>query len=192
MSGAEAQPSGPGADGRFELAMAASGNERRNRPTLLVVLSVIAVVAAMGGAVWGMNARAKARADLVRALSAQARTERMAQEWGQLETQEKESPDANIGRPIPDLLSQMEGLATRAGIKDKPKPPRQSPQTRNGITVTEYYYSEVKDPSLKALLEWLRLAGTQIPGMEVYGLDLRPDPTNWYMNVTFRRWERPS
>ena len=95
-----------------------------------------------------------------------------------------------VGGQMADLLSQLEGLATRAGLKEKPNPPRQNPQTRSGVTVTEYYYTNVKDASLKPLLEWLRLATAQIPGLEVYGLNLRPDPNNWNMTVTFRRWER--
>ena len=40
-------------------------------------------------------------------------------------------------------------------------------------------------------MEWVRMATSSIPGMEVTELKLRPDPTTgWTMDVTFRRWER--
>ena len=60
---------------------------------------------------------------------------------------------------------------------------------RPGIVVTTYRYQIVKDTSLQALMEWVRRA-TEIPGMEVTELKLKAEPTDWNVDVTFRRWER--
>jgi len=123
----------------------------------------------------------------------QVEVDQMGKEWEKLDQQEREGGPggaSGVGRPITDLYSRMEQLATRAGIKDKPQPPRPSESTRGAVKVVEYNYSNVKDPSLKALLEWARLATAEIPGMEVYGLTLKPDPNNWNLTITFRRWER--
>ena len=179
-----------GDDARFELAMAAAGRERTNRPRALVMLAIAVLIVASVAAMWGLASRRSARATLTRALADQAAVEAMNSDWNRLVAEEKDSGADRIGTRMPDLLTKLEGFATQAGLKDKPNPPRQNPQTRSGVTVTEYYYTNVKDPSLKPLLEWLRLATAQIPGLEVYSLNLRPDPNNWSMTVTFRRWER--
>jgi hypothetical protein len=179
-----------GEDAKFELAMAAAGRERINRPRALLVLAVVVMLVALVAAAWGLASRRSARASLTRALADQAAVETMAADWKKLLDEERDAGSEMMGKRMPDLLTQIEARATRAGLKDKPSPPRQNPQTRAGVTVTEYYYTNVKDPSLKALLEWLRLTTAEIGGLEVYSLNLRPDPNNWNMTVTFRRWER--
>lgn len=185
--------SGVGDEARFELALAASGRERANRPRALVVGAVLALVLALLAAVWGLSSRRAARASLRAAQAEQVQVDEMLKEWDTLERLEREGGPggaAGIGKPIDGLYSKMEQLATRAGIKDKPQPPRPIENNRPPLKIIEYNYTNVKDASLKALLEWPRLASAEIPGMEVYGLTLKPDPINWTLNVTFRRWER--
>ncbi|MBL9032482.1 MAG: hypothetical protein JNM80_12355 [Phycisphaerae bacterium] len=182
-------------DARFELAMIASGHERRSRPVGLVIVVVAALVLALVLASSGLISRASARARLRSTLADQARAEQLLAEWTQIEQQAKDALKGSTGAPIANLYSQMENLATRAGMKDKPRTPRAKTETRAGVVVNEYTYADVRDPSLPALMEWLRLATSPdegIRGLEVYGLNLRPSPSDWSMTVTFRRWERPS
>ncbi len=182
-----------GDEARFELALAASSHERGNRPRLLVASSIAAVVIAALVAIWGWSSLSASRAALRTTLGEQVEVEQMGQDWEKLDLQERDSGPSGAqgpGKHIDDLYSRMEQLATRAGLKDKPQPPRPNESTRGGVKIVEYYYQNIRDPSLKAILEWTRLAGAEIPGMEVYGLTLKPDPNNWNLTVTFRRWER--
>jgi len=177
-------------DDRFELAMGAAARERRNRPRGMVVAAGLLLLICGIVAITGLVARGSARAKLVQVRLDQAAIERMAMDWASMD--EQESASANTGQPLKNLYSTLEDLATgRAGLKDKPKPPRLSAAPpRSGIVVNEYHYTDVKDKSLKALIEWARLATIEVPGLEVVSIDLTPDPVNWTMNVTFRRWER--
>ena len=180
-------------DARFELALAASAHERANRPRAVVAAAVVAVVVAAVVALWGWSSLRSARSGLRAALNEQVEVEAMTREWEKLDRQERENGaggQPGTGRQITDLYSRMEQLATRAGLKDKPQPPRANESLRGPIKIIEYTYNNVRDASLKALLEWTRLASAEIPGMEVYGLTLKPDPNNWNLVVTFRRWER--
>ncbi len=173
--------------------MAASGRERANRPRALVVVAVLALVLALIGVVWGLSSRRSSMRELRAAQADQVQVDQMLKEWEALDRQEHEGGPggmSGLGKPIDGLYSKMEQLAVRAGIKDKPQPPRPLENNRPPLKIIEYNYTGVRDPSLKALLEWPRLAVAEIPGMEVYGLKLKPDPNNWTLDVTFRRWER--
>jgi hypothetical protein len=178
-------------DARFELAMAASAHERANRPRALVAGAVVALVAAALLALWGLSTLRTAKASLRATLGEQVDVEQMTGEWAHLDQQEHDGGSIpGLGRPVDGLFSKMEQLATRAGLKDKPQPPRSSEIPRGGVKVIQYTYDNVRDASLKALLEWIRLANAEIPGMELDSLTLKPDPTNWTARVVFRRWER--
>ncbi|MFN0134061.1 MAG: hypothetical protein ACKVW3_16220 [Phycisphaerales bacterium] len=182
-------------DARFELGMIAAGHERRSRPIGLFVVVCAALLLALVLAGTGLASRAAARARLRAALADQARAEQLAAELSQIEQQAKDALKGSTGAPIANLYSQMETFATRAGLKERPKTPRANTETRGGVVVNLYTYADIKDASLPALMEWLRLATSPddgIRGLEVYGLNLRPSPTDWTMTVTFRRWERPS
>jgi hypothetical protein len=178
-------------EARFELAMAAAGRARRNRPTALVVAGAAALALAAVLTIWGVSARATAWAALKREQGASASLDLLRAEWERLDEAQREGGDSQAGRVIRDLQAQMESLATRAGMKAIPNHPRiPTPSLRGGVQVYEYHYSEVRDPELKALVEWMRLATTEIPGLEVYSVILTPEANNWKLDVTFRRWQR--
>lgn len=192
MSRAGATPPGLGEDARFELAMTASAQEKRNRPTGLLIGAVLILVACGVFASWSVLSRNGARHERKQAVADAAAVERLAKEWQDLASQERDAPQTQGGGRINDLLTRMERLATEAGLKDRPQNPQSGSQTTtSGIVVNEYTYRGVKDASLNALMQWVRQATTQIPGMEVTELILKPDATSWTMDVVFRRWERP-
>jgi hypothetical protein len=178
-------------DTRVGLAMAASARERASRPRSLVLAAILLLLITGVAALLGVKARAQSRADLRRWLSTQSESERLVSEYKSLDAKLKASGDVQAGRKITDLFSRMEALAVRAGLKDKPALPRDAtPTTRNGITIRETTYESVRDPSLKALLEWATLATSEIPGLEVSSLRLQAESTGWVMRIVFRRWEK--
>lgn len=174
-------------DARFELAMAAGAQAKQNRPVMLVAASSLVLVAALVLAMWSLLSRNATLRERLLALSDEQSVQQMSKEWQELSSQEP--GQVGLGVRMPGLLSRMEQLAAESGLKDKPTSPQQKTEQLKGIDVTQYTYASVKDTSLAALMEWVRKA-TEIPGMEVMDLRLKPDATSWTMNVTFRRWER--
>jgi hypothetical protein len=184
-----APETGLGDEGRFELAMAAAAQEKRNRPAALVVVSGVVLAASLVFAVWSITSRSAADADRQKALGDQRAVEQLAKDWQELSKQEREGPGVGgLGEKLANPFSRMETLARDAGLKATPANPQTKTDRPPGIVVTEYSYRGVKDASLPALMEWVRLATTL--GMEVTGLTLKNGPTDWTMDVTFRRWER--
>jgi hypothetical protein len=189
VSRSTSDTTGLGDEGRFELAMAASAQEKRNRPLGLPLLACVVLVASLVFAVWSLSARNAAMRERARAESDDVAVRQMTGDWEALRVQERDAPGLGLGERMPNLLSRMENLAREAGLKNTPANPQTSPDARPGIVVTTYSYRTVKDASLAALMEWVRKA-TEIPGMEVTELKLKAEATEWSVDVTFRRWER--
>jgi hypothetical protein len=178
-------------DVRFEMAAQAASRERRNRPVILVVVAALALLVAGVAALAGLAARASAAAAYQDQLDAQARVQSMLSQLAVLKNAEAASTSGAAHDPNVRIASNMEGLALRAGLS-RPSPPHESPEPRGGgITVKEYVYTNVRAPSLTPLLQWVRLAVEEVPGLELYKItSLKPDAAGWNMSVSFRRWER--
>ncbi len=180
-------------EARFELAMSAAMRERRNRPRALVFGAGAVLALALLAAGLGLRERAGARDELGQAQSSAASVARMLADLESMRASDAQSGDAGAGAPFPNLISTLEDLATRAGMKDRPQQPRTASDERTypGVAVHSYFYSAVKADGLEPLLQWIRLGTQEIPGLELFSIDdLRASPEGWTMNATFRRWER--
>lgn len=180
-----------GEDARFDLSLGAAARERRNRPIAIVALAAGFVLATLVFALYSVSARASSRRDLIRALDDQSHTEVLVDEWKKLVRAEADLPRGGAGQPGEFKISKMEDLSVRALMKSKPNTPRTlEDKTHLGVVISRYYYTEVRDPLLGTMLEWVRLGCAEISGLEVEGITLHPEPAGWRMDVTFRRWER--
>ncbi len=181
-----------GEEARFELTMAATARERANRPVSMLVLAGAVLAAAAVFAAYAVASRASSRAQLRRGLSDQVEVEARVGEWKKLaEAETANAQGGAAGKPGDFRVSKMEELATRAGMKARPNAPStRDDKSRAGIVVFTHVYTEVRDPSLSSLVEWVRSACAEIGGLEVMSLTVRPEPAGWKMDVTFRRWER--
>ena len=86
--------------------------------------------------------------------------------------------------------ARLQAIAQEAGIKNKLQIPRDEEERRGASKRVKFRFDNVQDESLPALLSWLDKAVTELPGMEVYSVSIRPLANQWVMNVTFARWER--
>jgi hypothetical protein len=182
--------SGLSEEARFELAVAAGAQEKRNRPVGLVVIGCVVLAVSLVLASVALATRNSALHDRRKALADEKAVEQMARDWQGLIAQERLAPGTGVGEKMPGLLSRMEQLAREAGVKTTPQNPQTKVDQKSGIVVTEYTYGNVKDDSLAALLGWIQRA-LEIPGMELTGLKLKADAKGWSLDeATFRRWER--
>lgn len=178
-------------EARFEMTLAAASRERSNRPLGLVVVACVFLAGTLIFAGSSIASRASARSRLRAELLSQAGAEAKVQEWKRLAQAAADSPQGAIGKPGEFKVSRMEELATRAGLKSRPNAPvSRDDKSRQGIVVFTHVYTEVRDPSLANMVDWVRSACAEIAGLEVESLTVRPEPAGWKMDVTFRRWER--
>lgn len=177
-------------DERYEQALTASASERRNRPRHLLLIPLILFCIAGLVLSFAIYSRETSR---LRLEQQQQRFERLVTGVAQLRELESTDTGSNstVFDPIPDLLSRMEGYATQAGLRDVPKVPQQRTDRTQGAVQMRYIYAGVTDPSLEALMNWVRTAKGGVPGLFVHSITLRPMPgRGWTMDVTFARWER--
>lgn len=182
-------------EARFELAMSAAARERRNRPRMFLVLGAAAIIVAGVAAAMGLKARGAAREILAEERASTVQAERLLKELAAMQQKDLGAGSGHgIGQPYPNLMSRLEELGQQAGLEKAVKKPVDSKQSGGKIppdvVVRQYDYSNMNDPSLANLLDWVRKACADVPGLEVYGLTLKAEPTGWTFSVTFRRWER--
>lgn len=178
-------------DTRFELAAQAASHERRNRPRLLVFLAAGALLITAITALTGLAGRSRAAGRYQDALDAQARVNAMLQQVAALNNSEAAAGSGAAHDPYPIIYTKIEDAALRAGLA-RPSPPTEpDPQRTGGVIIRQYAYTNVRHDSIGPLLEWLRLAVADVPGLELFQIvSLKPDAAGWNMSVTFRRWER--
>lgn len=179
-------------DARHELTVAAAARERRNRPMGLVAGAGALLVIAGIAAAAALASRASAAGELRAQAGARERIGAQVEELTGLRAAAAAAEGGDAGAPLGALIvtARLDELATSVGLKEKPAPPRVTDVPKGKIRVKEFLYQNVRSDNLKGLLAWLQSAPGTVPGLEVYRLDLRAEPTAWSMTVTFRRWER--
>lgn len=177
-------------DDRYALAARAESGARANRPGHLIAIAalVLLVTLVVAGVAWRADARA---ARLERTAARDLTTLRAsAERLGELQARVATSPEVDRNRPIPDILSRLGSLAREAGLDPAPPIPSQNADVGDNARRLSYAYSNLRTPSLEALLRWINLCTERIPGMHVRVLIIRPAANLWSVDITFARYER--
>lgn len=177
-------------DLRYELAEAARTSERRNRPRGWLILATVLFVAAGIYLVAALGNREAAQAEFEKQEDRLQLVENLKPQFLAVDRQLSQGGRSTTEQ-IPDLYSRIERAATEAGLRDKPPIPQRR-STRDGDAYRYEYPYTVRDGSLEALLEWVDLAREAVPGLEVGGIQIKPEARAWNFSVTFVRWERSS
>jgi len=183
-------------DDRFELSLEASRWERRSKPRWLVGLGVAAVVAGGLFALLSLGAHAGAKRGL------ETQRARLADLRGLLE--EKAYYEAVLGpggrREATDpqeVLETFVRIWEETGTTTTLPTINSDSQRLTGGIRYEWQWAKtdkLQDPSLEALLEWMKRSIEEIPKLELTRLVLSPDTRNkwWRAEVVFRIWEPQS
>lgn len=165
--------------------------ERANRPTALVVFSVLLLLAALGYAGWNWSdARAAAR-EFRRDAAQQREVERAIGEIRAMRAQREQGQGAQAAFAAePSMLSKLSQAASIAGLTVPPQiqPPNRedtpgSPLVKQVITAR----ADGQEPAV--VFAWLRKCLEDIPGLYVSQFALRPTRLGWSLEVRFARWE---
>ncbi len=178
------------ADDRYELAARAQNQQRLNAPRHLIVFGIILLFIALItlGVAWQTRASSieknrKAARDLVK-------IEGLITEIQTLQATLDSSPDDDILQPLPDILSNLDALGKRAGLSTIGLPKNQSSRPEGDAVLRTYPYQNIRDKSLENLLNWVRLAEQEIPGLHVREIVIEPRSTTWTLDVVLARYER--
>lgn len=180
------------ADERDELAAAAMVAERRNRPRGLVVASAVATGLALLLLAWGGVRLLAAQAALERQRSILVDARAAAAELAAVRAFLQSPAHEDVYAPMFDIPERVQRLATQAGLGTLRSPEERAVgQARAGTNVrlNTWQYSVQRD-SMEPVLEWIDRARTEIPGLAVRSITIRPGGNQWNVDVTFSRWER--
>lgn len=176
-------------DERYEIAAAAAAAERGNRPRHLLVIGAIALLVAAVALLVGFNKYNNAASRLRSTSREIHQIEQLAAQLTQLQAVADTGPSIGITEPIPTLLSQIEELARRAGVQGNiPIPRGTNPEAHGNYRRLTYPY-KVTDETLSQPIQWIRLALTEIPGLGLDSIKVRPTASAWSVEVTFFRFE---
>jgi hypothetical protein len=176
-------------DQRFELGAIAARDERRNRPAHWLLLATLCFAGSLLALIWAGWSRAAAAKQLGDQRYIASQTSEICGQIQALREQAAKQGD-KANQPITQIRSRLQAIAQEAGIKNKLQIPRDEEERRGASKRVKFRFDNVQDESLPALLSWLDKAVTELPGMEVYSVSIRPLANQWVMNVTFARWER--
>lgn len=177
-------------DDRYELASRAQSQQRLNNPRHLIMLGVVLVIVSLILLVIAWQTQAKAKQKNESRARSLVKIEQLIGEIQALSASQNSSTEQDIYQPIPGILSKLQGYGRQAQLANEVGLPRNS-QTRpeGNAKLTTYPYT-LRDPSLEHLLDWVRIAKREIPGLQVRELSIQPANQNWTMTVVLARYER--
>lgn len=177
-------------DDRYELASRAQNQQRLNNPRHLIMLGVVLVLISLILLVVAWQTQAKAHQESGRRARALVKIEQLIGEIQTLRATQSTSTELDIYQPIPGILSKLQGYGREAQLANDVGLPRNSTTRPEGNAKLITYPFTLRDPSLQHLLDWVRIAQREIPGLQVRELSIQPANQNWTMTVVLARYER--
>jgi hypothetical protein len=188
---AEEQVNALGEDARFELALAAAAQERRNRPRHLTILAGLLLVAALVGLWVTVSGMVSARTALSGAKRQAVEVEAMVARLAQLRAADNEQGPGGEPTGGSNVRTTLLNMAGEAGLEGDLPPPQDS--TKNAGTNLirrDYSYNDVRSVTIGPLVRWITSAVEAVPGLEVSRVTLKTGPQGWTMNITYSRVEQ--
>lgn len=177
---------------RGDIAVAASRNERSNRPTHLVIMAIALTAIALVFLLIATKARSGGLAELAKEKKVGTAAAELVAQLREIKSAEA-STSVRYGKSETELLqSKFSNAAAAAGLKQFPQVYTKRPQNDRdigGVHRTKVGY-DVRDESMPNLMKWVQNVVRDTPGLEVYSITLKPEATGWLLKITFSRWER--
>ncbi len=165
--------------------------ERANRPTALVVFSVLLLLAALAFAGWNVLGMREASREFRREAAQRREVERAVGEIRAMREQRSQGAGALASfAPEASMLSKLAQAANAAGLTT---PPQIQPPNREDIPgsplVKQVVTARADGQEPGAVFAWLKKCLEDIPGLYVSQFALRPTRLGWSVEVRFARWE---
>jgi len=179
-------------EARATVAARAAGVERANRPMVPVALAGAALALTLVLAIVAVVRVNAATASLASARADATEIACLTQQHRNLQELAKDPARERLAASGGQILSQIHGAGTAAGLQGVTQTPRTNPRavSGEGVARTDYAYDGVRDPDLSRILTWINAVVRDVPLVDVTRIRIRPEPSGWAVDVIFSRWER--
>ena len=182
-----------GEEARFAAAAEAAAAERRNNPRYLLAIAGLVLAVALLWLFSSWSAWSSARAALVKQQKDRETITRNVADLRALKAVQGADSGPRLAEQEGAIRSRLRDIGRAAGLKEEDITPksvkRDQRKDLGSVLLTASF--EARDESMGPLLAWLDRATTEMPGLEVYKISIRPEAQKWLMQVTFSRWEKP-
>jgi len=178
------------ADDRYELASRAQNQQRLNYPKHLIFVGVLLVVVSIIVLVLAWQSRAGAQTSNTRRAYELTQIEALIANIQTLEQSQSTETSQDQFQPIPDILSKFKQYARQAKLSTELGLPNQPKSRLMGNARLMTYPYAIRDPSLEHLLDFVKITTSQIPGLEVTDMMIKPGKQDWLLTITLSRYER--
>lgn len=179
---------------RLEAAFEASVAERRNRPTGLIIVAALVLLAAF---IYLLYAGAQRRDAAQTLVAAEAAHQELIDLEARIEAYQDDEAQRALRRRYAPVMStirsRLESLARESGFTDTlPQLGQISSERRLGLdsplllrTIT----ATIVEGDPQIALDWIQTATDRVNGLFVSGLTLSPVQGGWRITVQLSRWE---
>lgn len=182
-----------GEEARFAAAMQAASAERRNNPRYLIVIAGVVLALSLLWLFSSWSAWSSAKGALVKQQRDRETITRNVADLRALKALQGSDSGPRLAEQEGAIRSRLRDIGRAAGLKEEnitPKSVKRDQRKDLGSVLLTASF-EARDESMGPLLAWLDRATTEMPGLEVYKISIRPEAQKWLMQVTFSRWEKP-
>jgi hypothetical protein len=180
-------------EARLLAAAAASRSERRNSPRYLIGAAIAVLAMALLWLLLSWSAWSAAHTSLARQLSDRTTIAQNVSDVQKLKAASGADTGPKLAEQEGAIRSRLRDIGKNVGLKEEnitPKAVKRDQRKDLGSVLLTAAF-DARDESLAPLLTWLDRAVSEMPGIEVYKISIRPEAQKWYMQVTFSRWEKP-
>lgn len=192
-------------EAKFDLARAASANERRNRPRQFVVASVVVFGASCLWAFVGFQSAIGANSELKQEREQLSTVTQLTEEIAAYRESEELSDGTTQFEPMPKLSSRLGDMAVAAGMQKPTRPANplvSDVRDSDQLVLTTISYGvgrgnrnpTIPTQPLGPMLRWIAQALNEIEGLKVERLSIKRPVSavkkGWDLQVSFARLER--
>lgn len=156
----------------------------RNRPLHWLMLALVLFAAGFVMLLLGASAKGSAQARLKAERRQSLEIQALVDQLVELQARGGE----RVRHEPVSALRRFEEIKGRTGLKSSVATSENTVTLANAIKRT--YIFNLREDSLEVLMRWVRESMEHIPGLELSGIELKPEPNQWSAKVTLVRWER--
>lgn len=179
------------AERELQLRAIAAASERRNRPRALALLGGALLLAGLILLIYGMSEAAQARMTATQRARDAAQASAIVVQIKEIRQDPERRVDPTRYAPDRELLQKLADVQQSVELQNRPNlnPGRNRPLGQDSPFTARTITATFVEPDLRKAMEWVNGALRASPGLFVTGIELKPTPRGWSVQVDLARWE---